>query len=45
MIAFRDSAERVMLEVTDSAESKAPVDVCMVRTFKIASGFGEFQKG
>ena len=36
MIAFNDMAERVMLEVTDSEESKAPADSCMVRIFNIA---------
>ena len=31
MIAFRDSAEREMLEVIGSAESKASGDGCLVK--------------
>ena len=37
-IAFGESAERVMVEATECAESKASADDCMVRTFDIAVG-------
>ena len=45
MIAFRDSTEKVMLEATDSAESKASADGCVVRRLNVISLFHQWSKG